>query len=372
MACGEDAAAPPPVPPPPPPLGPRPSRSRRTARISAEVRDQHGQTTGWWRPPTIRTATPSRMPSSIGHRATCRWIRLTASAWSWIPARRARAATHGRRPWRGRDSGNWMSLDAVRPCPQHAGAPAPSRRNIWAPPGFAAGFVVDDVTQTPRRPMLTTPNQRLPRQTPSAMLLALIAVSACESSNMAGVPDTPTGSNAAHAPLDISNIEPLVVGPPDSFFLAKAQASPGFAGFFLEDDRLQVRSKVQQLPTNLTLPSKPGGDPYGVDVRSADWSFVELAKWNRPFTTTVTRFRWGSMDIDERLNRLTATVADPRAVEHALTEAGVPRMSMFWHPSPPPSRPCPGREPRTRLQLPPLDCRPARTWKTRASRGWRR
>lgn len=159
----------------------------------------------------------------------------------------------------------------------------------------------------------------------SSLLILLTAfVAACQDRGPMGALDLTSPVDSVTPRFDITTVEPLVVGAPDSFFLQEAKNVPGFAGYYISDGRLKVRSKTRQVSPTLRLPSNPNSTVWPTDAEAADWSFVELARWNRPFRKVVTQFRWQTLDIDEKLNRLTAHVADIASVQAALTKAGVP------------------------------------------------
>lgn len=139
--------------------------------------------------------------------------------------------------------------------------------------------------------------------------------------------DQPLGPDLAFAPtdtLDLGFLDPVVTGEPDRTFLEIAQEHPEFGGYYFENDRVQILSKSGVLPAGFEVPRSRTGDQLAHDVRSADWSFDELARWRGAFVEAIRGLEWYTLDIDERRNRIAATVAEVENVQRALEAAGIP------------------------------------------------
>lgn len=155
-------------------------------------------------------------------------------------------------------------------------------------------------------------------------LAILIGTAGCGDSELPTGADAPKRSPSTSeqsvevVPHSPPPVEPRVSGRLDRYFLEKARQHPGFAGAYVDAGRLIVRTKSGDIPSGLDL----GRSEPMVGV-SADYSFLELARWYAVFTQAVAPLA-GWIDIDERENRLAAGVRDLERARHVLSQAGIP------------------------------------------------
>jgi hypothetical protein len=177
--------------------------------------------------------------------------------------------------------------------------------------------------------------------------IALTTVGSCRSATglAAPVPQPPKFSCIANSatmrlPAELRASLPTLGsrGSEDAFVAISQIAPGGFAGLFLDRDRI-VMSFVDTTLANRSCPEiqaafksvgypMPGSNTATAEIRAARWTFVELDEWYRYIVPKLTERNSGisSSDIDEKANTVAFGIIDEVArakLEARLASFGV-------------------------------------------------
>lgn len=174
-------------------------------------------------------------------------------------------------------------------------------------------------------------------QVPFALLAVGLAAAGCDTDRSISAPDDAVASRGALPPQAQAGLTT-----DDEFARAARNESPGFAGFYLQNDGTPVilltdpgqRGQAQRYLAGLLAESRKGRHakaPQTPQFRTVAYDFAQLKGWFDKLEDLPGREDVYLMDVDEVNNRVMVGVADATAVREVRAEAirrGVPAAAL--------------------------------------------